>query len=62
MPPYKILYITPSVRLFGARVSLLTLVTNLDKNQFEQLKKLDWFCKKYYDTTIDDYHNDRINK
>jgi len=37
MPPYKILYITPSVRLFGARVSLLTLVTNLDKNQFEPI-------------------------
>ena len=35
MPPYKILYITPSVRLFGARVSLLTLVTNLDRTQFE---------------------------
>jgi len=37
MTQYKILYITPSVRLFGARVILFTFITNIDRNQFEPI-------------------------
>ena len=35
--PFKIVYLTPSVRLFGARQSLRQLVTHLDRERFEPL-------------------------
>ena len=33
----------------------------LDKKQFDHLKINDWFCKKYYGDTIEEYHEKKIS-
>ncbi|MCX7014925.1 MAG: glycosyltransferase family 4 protein, partial [Candidatus Sumerlaeota bacterium] len=37
MPPRTVLYMTPSVRMLGARQSLLTLVAHLDRDRYRPL-------------------------